>query len=428
MKNPHHFKKLTLRRDLNLFQAISCGIGIIVGAGIYVLLGPAAALAGNAVWISFIISALLALFTGLSYAELNSLFPKDSGEYTYVKKTFNKKLAFLIGYTIFLGGSISAATVSLGFAGYLSSLINYNLVLLASLLLISMTIINLFSTKDLSYLNVLLTALQIIGLIFIVIMSLKYFGSVNYLESPKGIKGIFNASSLIFFAYIGFESLVKLSEETKNPKKIIPIALISSIIFATILYILVAISAISTLGYEVLSKSKAPLTDVISKSLGSEFSLIITIIALISTASTVLLILLATSRILYGISKDIKSLKIFTKISENTRTPYIALISVLVLSILFVLIGNIEIVASITNFTIYLTFFFVNLSLIILRYTKPNLKRKFRTPLNIKNFPITALLGLISSLIFILNLQLKIIFGGIVLILIGLILDKMIKK
>ena len=124
----NHHKKLTLRKDLGLVQAISAGVGIIVGAGIYVLLGPAAGLAGNAVWISFIISAILALLTGLSYAELNSLYPKDGSEYLYVENTFNKKLAFLIGYTILLGGSISAATVSLGFAGYLSSLINYNII------------------------------------------------------------------------------------------------------------------------------------------------------------------------------------------------------------------------------------------------------------------------------------------------------------
>jgi len=423
----HRHKKLTLRKDLGLLEAVCAGVGIIVGAGIYVLLGPAAGLAGNAVWISFIISALLALLTGLSYAELNSLYPKDGSEYLYIENTFNKKLAFLIGYTILLGGSISVATVSLGFAGYLSSLINYNIILLALGILFLMGVINLFGAKDSSYFNIILTSLQILGLIFIIIVSLKHFGSVNYFKAPNGISGVFGASSLIFFAYIGFESLVKLSEETKNSKKIIPIALISSIIIATILYILVSLSAVSVLGYEVLSQSKAPLSDLISKALGSEYAIYITIIALITTATTVLLQLLATSRILYGLGNDINLFKIFTKLSKKNRSPYIAVITTLILASFFILIGNIEIVASITNFTIYITFFFVNLSLIILRYTKPNAKRKFKVPFNIKNFPITALLGLLSSVFFMLNLELKIILGGIVLILIGLFLANIIK-
>lgn len=426
----HHHKKLTLRKDLNLFEAIACGIGIIVGAGIYVLLGPAAGLAGNAVWISFIISAFLALFTGFSYAELSSVYPKDGSEYIYIKNTFNKKLAFLIGYSILLGSAISAATVSLGFAGYFNSLFSFNSLIPAAVGILLLTvIINLLGVKDSSRLNIFLTAIEILGLIFVIFVSIKYFGSVNYLEtSSKGIPGIFNGAALIFFAYIGFESLVKLSEETKNAKKIIPLALISSILFATILYILVSISAVSVLGYKALSESKAPLAEVIQKTLGADVSILISIVALLSTATTVLLIILSGSRILYGLGEEIKLLKVFTKISKKRRVPYLSVLVIFCLSILFILIGKIEIVASITNFTIYLTFFFVNLSLLVLRYKKPNLKRKFKAPLNIKKFSVTALLGLLSSIFFILNLELKIIFGGIVLIFLGLIFGKFIKS
>ncbi len=429
MKHRHHYKKLTLRRDLNFFQAIACGVGVIVGAGIYVLLGPAAGMAGNAVWISFIISAVLALLTGFSYAELSSMYSKDGSEYIYIKNTFSRKLAFLIAYTILLGSSISAAAVSLGFAGYFSALFNLNnVVLIGSLLIVLMALINLLGVRDSSYMNILLTAMEILGLIFIILISLKYFGSVNYFEAPKGLSGLFGASSLIFFAYIGFESLVKLSEETKNAKKIIPLALISSIFIATLLYILVSLSAVSVLGYKALSESKAPLVDVATKAIGSDISLIISIIALLSTATTVLLILLSSSRILYGLGKEIKQLEIFTKVSENARVPYISLLIIVVLSLIFIMIGKVETVASITNFTIYLTFLFVNLSLLILRYKKPDLKRKFRAPINIGNFSVTAFLGLLSSIFFILNLQLKVILGGIILTFLGLFIGKFIKK
>ncbi|MEK6936989.1 MAG: amino acid permease [Nanoarchaeota archaeon] len=424
----HHHKKLTLRRDLNLYQAIACGVGIIVGAGIYVLLGSAAGVAGNAVWISFVISAFLALFTGFSYAELSSIFPKDGSEYVYVEKTFNKKLAFLIGYSTLLGGAISGAAVSLGFSGYFNALFNTSyLVPVAVSLLILMAIINLRGIKESANLNILLTSIEVIGLIFVIAVSLRFFGSVNYFEAPNGIPGILSASSLIFFAYIGFESLVKLSEETKNAKKIIPLALISSIFIATILYILVSLSAVSVLGYQALSESKAPLADVISAAVGEDFSLLLTIIALISTATTTLLIIMAVSRVLYGLGEEIKLLNIFTKVSKKSRSPYLAILTILILALIFVLIGKIETVASITNFTIYLTFFFVNLSLLRLRYQKPKLKRKFKAPLNIKNFSVTAFLGLLSSIFFILNLELKVVLGGIVLILLGLFFGRFVK-
>ena len=187
-------------------------------------------------------------------------------------------------------------------------------------------------------------------------------------------------------------------------------------------------SAVSVLGYKALSESKAPLVDVATKAIGSDISLIISIIALLSTATTVLLILLSSSRILYGLGKEIKQLEIFTKVSENARVPYISLLIIVVLSLIFIMIGKVETVASITNFTIYLTFLFVNLSLLILRYKKPDLKRKFRAPINIGNFSVTAFLGLLSSIFFILNLQLKVILGGIILTFLGLFIGKFIKK
>src|SRR3989344_1749718 len=119
----HKRETLTLRRDLGLFEAVLAGVGIIVGAGIYVLIGAAAGYAGNAVWLSFVISAVVALLTGLSYAELSSIYPEASGEYSYVEHNFNKKFAFVIGYLVVFSLVIGAAAVSLGFAGYLGTVL-----------------------------------------------------------------------------------------------------------------------------------------------------------------------------------------------------------------------------------------------------------------------------------------------------------------
>ena len=422
-------KRLSLRKDLGLLQATACGVGIIVGAGIYVLLGSATNLAGNSVWLSFFIAALLAIFTGLSYAELSSMFPQDASEYLYVEEAFNKRLAFIIGYAVILGGVISAAAVALGFAGYLSALIPYsNLIIIGILITLLFSFINFYGIKESSWLNVVLTTLEVGGLIFIILISIKSFGSVNYLEMPHGFTGIFNAAALIFFAFLGFESVVKLSEETKNAKRVIPLALILSIIITTILYILVAISAVSRLGWEKLATSKAPLADVAFIALGSKAFLLLGIVALFSTGNTILIILITTSRIMYGMGNQIKKLKFLTKIHKKRRTPYVAIFLTMVFSILFILLGKkIDIVAGITNFSVFFTFIFINATLIWLRYKKPRLKRRFKVPLNIGKFPVLALLGVAACVFMIYFLEINIIIVGAILILVGFLLGYLVK-
>lgn len=128
---------IPLKRELGLLEVTLSGTGIILGAGIYVLIGEAAALAGNAVWLSFAIAALIAMFTGLSYAELSSMFPTAGAEYNYVAYAFHQRLAFIIGIMVILSGVVGAATVSLGFAGYFTSFNGLPLLLVAAALLVA---------------------------------------------------------------------------------------------------------------------------------------------------------------------------------------------------------------------------------------------------------------------------------------------------
>src|SRR3989344_2661208 len=214
-------KVFGLRKELGIVQVTIAGVGIILGAGIYALLGVAAGTSGNATWLAFLISALIALFTGLSYAELSSMFKGDAGEYDYIKTAIHKKYAFFIGMSMIAAGFISAAAVSLGFAGYFTQLIHMPLILAAILLVILMTLINF------------------IGLVIIIVLGFKSFGSVDYFEMPNGLSGVFSSAALVFFAYMGFESIVKLGEETKDSSKVIPKALIYSVIITSILYVLV---------------------------------------------------------------------------------------------------------------------------------------------------------------------------------------------
>ncbi len=391
-------KVFGLRRELGIFQVTIAGVGIILGAGIYALLGVAAGTSGNATWLAFLISALIALFTGLSYAELSSIFKGDSGEYDYIKYALSKWYAFLIGLSMIAAGFISAAAVALGFAGYFTQLVSMPLIVAALLLVILMTLINFVGIKETSWFNTVSTFIEFGGLVIIIFLGLKNFGSVNYFDMPQGITGVFSSAALVFFAYMGFESIVKLGEETKDPAKVIPRSLLYSVVITAVLYVLVALAAVSIIGWEELNASSAPLATVAAAVLGSKAFILLGIIALFSTSNTVLITMVATSRLAYGMAKEKSLPKFLSLVHERTRTPWAAILIIMLLTFLFTVIGDIEIVANLTNLFLFITFASVNLSMIVLRYKLKDRKRSFRCPVNIGNFPVIPLLGFLSSL------------------------------
>ncbi len=240
--------KVELKRVLGLFEITISGIGIILGAGIYALIGEAAGLAGNAVWMAFAFSALVALFTGLSYAELSSMFPRASAEYEYTAQAFGRFPAFVIGWLITFSGVIGAATVALGFAGYFFALSGAPRVPSALILVALLSAVIFTGIKQSAWVAIAFTVVEALGLVFVIVLGIPYLGSVDYLEMPFGFSSVFQASALIFFAFIGFEEMVKLSEEAKNPEKIIPRGLILAILACIVLYVLVAFCSVSILG------------------------------------------------------------------------------------------------------------------------------------------------------------------------------------
>ena len=243
---------LVLRRNVGLFGAVTYGVGIILGAGVYVLIGSAAGFAGNSLWLSFVIGALISAFTGLSYAELSAMYPKAAAEYVYVKKAFaSELLAFLAGWLIVFSGVVSISTVSLGFASYLSALSGSPVVLSAVVLLVSLSILNFVGIKESTRVNMLFTAVEIGGLILVIVLGLSKAGSVDYFDVPS-VSGVFAAAALMFFAYLGFEDVVNIAEEMKNLEKNLPKALILSILVTTIFYVLVALSVVNLASWEVL--------------------------------------------------------------------------------------------------------------------------------------------------------------------------------
>ena len=411
-----------LKRHMGLFHLTMYGVGLILGAGIYVLIGEAAGFAGNSMWMSFLLGAIVAIFAGLSYAELSALFPKAAAEYTFVKNAFkNDFFAFIIGWLTAITSIIVAATVSLGFGGYLTQFIELPITIGAIFLIGILSIVNFIGIKESAWANTIFALITAGGLVLIIFLgfSIEPVESVDYFEAPNGMTGIILAFVLIFFAFIGFEDMANVAEEVRKPQKTIPRAIILSVVITGIIYILVSLSVIRILNWEILAASSAPLADVAHGVLGTKGSITLSLIALFATASTVLITLVAGARILYGMAKSNSLPQFLGRIHPKTKTPWIAVIGILIASVGFAFVGDIVIVANITVFAVVITFAVINLAVIVLRYTESELERPFRVPINIGKFPVLPLFGFVTTIYMMIQFEIEVILVGIVIIGIG---------
>jgi len=417
-----------LRRKIGLFSVTASGVGMILGAGIYALIGNAAGVTGNTVWISFLLGAFISSFTGLSYAELSSMIPKAAAEVSYVKEIFKGDLApFLTGWIIIFTEIVTISTVALGFGGYFKGLFEVPIVAAAAILIVLLSLLNFIGIEESSKVTIVFTIIEASGLLMIVILGVPYFGKVNYFEASQGIQGILKASTLIFFAYLGFEDIVNLAEETKDPERNIPKALILSVIVTALVYVLVAVAVVSIVNWQELGESCCPLAFAASKSLGQNAFLTMSVIALFATANTILVLLIVSSRMVYGMARDGFLPHSLSKLSRR-GTPWIAILAVMILPCFVVLIGNIGLVAEITNLGTFIIFATVNLSVIWLRYGKPDWKRPFKTPITIAKMPLMPLLGLLSCGLMITQFRIDILALGVLVIFLGIIASKFLSK
>ena len=413
-----------LKRGMGLFHLTMYGVGLILGAGIYVLIGEAAGFAGDSVWIAFVLGSIVALFAGFSYAELSSMFPKAAAEYTFVKNAFkNNFFAFIIGWLTAITSMITAAAVALGFGGYFSEFLNIPIVISAIALIGILSIVNFMGIKESSWTNTVFTIIEAAGLILIIIIgfTISEPESVNYFESPTGFSGIVIAFVLIFFAFIGFEDIANIAEEVRNPKKVIPRAIILAVMISGIIYVLVSLAVVRVINWEDLSSSAAPLADVAKRGLGVQGHIIFSGIALFAITNTVLITLVAGSRMIYGMAREKSFPHILAKVHSKTKTPWLAIIVIMLTAIGFSIIGDIVIVANITVFAVIITFGAVNLSVIVLRYTESDIERKFRIPINIGKFPVLPMVGLGISAYMAIQFQIQVVLVGLVIIGIGAI-------
>jgi APA family basic amino acid/polyamine antiporter len=408
------------KKQLNLFSLCIFGVGTIIGAGIYAILGAAATSAGTSLWISFLVASLVAVLTGFSYCELAALFPKAGAEYFYLKKAHPEQQwpAFLLGFVLLIAGCATACTVAVGFGGYLQQFIEIPKILAAFILMILVTMINLIGIQSSSKTNILFTFIEVIGLIIVIWFG---FTTDKPIATPRFevSAGTFSAASLIFFVYLGFEDISNLAEETENPVKNIPRAIIISLIVTTILYIAVAIAVMQLATPEIISKSDVPLAAALS-STGTKWVKVLSSIALFSTANTVLITMLAVSRMVFGISKEGDLPKFLSKTISAKKVPYNSEILTFIIAALFLTISAIEELAKVSSFCALLGFLAVNWAVIVLRYKQPELERPFKSPFNIGKFPVISGLGCLSVIILLTQFKLKIYLIAMVIIVMGI--------
>jgi APA family basic amino acid/polyamine antiporter len=260
--------------------------------------------------------------------------------------------------------------------------------------LVVATLIAWAGIRETVWTAIVFTLIEVGGLVFIIAIGVPHMGDVDLLDAKGGAAGIFSGAALVMFAFIGFEQVATLAEETRDATRTIPRALVLSLIVTTSLYLLVAVASVSVLGWETLSGSDAPLAAVTAEVLGDRASDYLAVVALFSTGNTVLLLIVAASRLIYGMADTGTLPRFLAWVHPRMNTPARAIGLSLLVSLGFALSGDIGLVAGATNFAVFIGFAAVSLSLIILRYTQPDVPRQYRAPLNVGRFPLMPLIAL----------------------------------
>ncbi|HNV86054.1 MAG TPA: amino acid permease [Candidatus Omnitrophota bacterium] len=396
-----------LKRTLGLFSLAAYGVGDILGAGVYALIGTVAGMVGNACWMPFLLSLFVAALTGLSYAELGARYPRAGGEAHYTFRAFRRPLlSYALGFFVLMSGVNSMAVVSQAFAGYVRAIFpsipGTGVVLL---FLFALAVIVWKGMNESSMTNVVCTAVEVTGLLIVIFAGIRYVGKVDYFEFPPVLSmpsqkffAIFQGSVLAFYAFIGFEDMVKAGEETRDPGKTIPRAIIISLAVVGLLYILTTLAVVSAVPYRELSESQAPLMLVVERGAPWMPKGVFGIIVLFAMTNTALVNFVMSSRLLYGMAGDRLVPRVLRVVHPKHRTPHIAVIVVFLIALVLAVTGTLKQLAQSTAVLLLVVFVFVNLSLLIVKL------RKEKAPEKVFSVPSwIPVLGILFTLLLVLN-------------------------
>jgi APA family basic amino acid/polyamine antiporter len=378
-----------LKRHIGLFALVVYGVGDILGAGIYALIGKAAGEMGNAIWMAFLASMVAAGLTGLSYASLGSRYPRAGGASFFTHHAFNSNLlAYVIGLAALSSGVTSMAAGSRAFAGYFTSLVSsipVDLVVIVFCVVIAGVVIR--GIRESMWMNMLCTGIELGGLLLVIAVGAKFLGSVDYtsavtIANPAGdltISLILSGAVLTFYSFVGFEDMINVSEEVKNPESNMPKGILLAVLIASIIYITIALVAVSVIPAIELAASSAPLVDVVKRAAPWFPPIVFAFIAMFAVANTALLNFIMGSRLIYGMANQGLMPKVLAKVSQR-RTPYISSLAVLGFMLILALTGNIASLARATSVLLLICFMAVNVALVVLKYRKGEPKGRFEIP------------------------------------------------
>lgn len=369
----------TLARKVTLPLLTFYGLGTILGAGIYVLIGEVTLRAGIYSPLAFIVSAAIAAITAYSFARLSAMHPKSAGEAAYALAAFNSKsISALVGLAVIIIGTVSASTMVKGFAGYFLSLIEIpELVLIVSIIAF-ITAFSIWGIGQSLMIAAIITVIEVCGLLF-VIYAVVDFNAVPAVEFPTTASAFRNtpvilfAAFICFYAYIGFEDIVNIAEETIKPRRTLPLAILLSLVLSTLLYVSLSIACAAFVPANIFESSDAPLAAIVEfKGYDPTLMALVSVIAIINGA---LVQQIMAARVLYGMAKQKMFLSIFKAVNARTQTPVIATLTIA--AFIFLLATSLDLVtlAEITSAITLLVFVTVQLSLLKLSYRNDEAKK-----------------------------------------------------
>jgi APA family basic amino acid/polyamine antiporter len=382
----------TLARSLGLWALVLYGVGDMLGAGIYALLGQAAGRMGNAIWLAFLVSMVAAVLTALSYACLGSRYPRAAGAAYITQRAFrHPALSYFIGLMVMASGITSMATQSRAFSEYFSVFVGDvpRAVLVLGFILV-LTAVNFWGIRESAWLNAVCTVVEVSGLLIVVWVGWRFWGSVNYLEPATAASGaglmaltpvlILQGAVLTFYSFIGFEDMINVVEEVKDPRRTFPRAVVIAMLCVTVLYIAVAVTAVSVVPHGVLAVSKEPLVEVVRRAAPTFPPIIFSAIALFAITNTALLNYVMGSRLAYGMARQGLLPSYLKAIHPRRFTPHLAIFTLMAIVLILGMTVNIMPLAKATSVLLMTVFVVINGALIVLKHRPGEAKGHFEVP------------------------------------------------
>lgn len=394
-----------LKRALGLGMIVLYGLGVTVGAGIYVLVGMAAGRAGLHAPVAFVIAGVVMALTAASFAELAARLPVSAGEAAFVEEGFaNRWLTLATGLLVIVAGVVSAAAIAQGAAGYLGALIPGPRPLLVGAVVLGMGAVAAWGIREAVGLAAVMTLIELGGLAAIIFAGLWRDPGMladlplafQGLQSPTPWPGILAASLVAFFAFIGFEGMVNVAEEVKSPERTLPLAIGLTLVITTVLYILVVWVVIRSVPAADLAASTAPLSLAYQRLTGaSPFA--ISLIAVVATINGVIVQMVMSSRVIYGLARQGNLPRMFGDVNPVTQTPLAATAVVVCIVLALAEMLDIGRLADMTTRVMLLIFALVNAALVAIKRRGEASSRGFRVPIAIPVLGAISALGLLVA-------------------------------